>query len=94
MRLFRTEFQMCVVNCSFAYIMVHNLEPNFFKIFNQSEDRNRGGRKRKDKSQSKWGTNKNWKWSDQETQWKVDMLVDILYDGKHILYFSNTWGVC
>ena len=32
MRLFRIEFQMCVVNCSFAYIMVHNLEPNFLKI--------------------------------------------------------------
>ena len=43
---------MCVVNRSFAYIMVRNLESNFFKIFNQSEDRNRSGRKRKDGRQS------------------------------------------
>ena len=36
------------MNRSFAYIMVHNLEFNFLKIFNQSEYRNRSGRKRKD----------------------------------------------
>ena len=33
------------MNPSFAYIMVRNLEFNFLKIFNQSEDRNRSGRK-------------------------------------------------
>ena len=33
------------MNRSFAYIMVRNLEFNFLKIFNQSEDRNRSGRK-------------------------------------------------
>ena len=61
---------MCVVNRSFAYIMVRNLESNFLKIFNQSEDRNRSGRKRKDGRQSKWNTNKYWKWSDLEAQRK------------------------
>ena len=55
---------------SFAYIMVRNLESNFLKIFNQSEDRNRSGRKRKDGRQSKWNTNKYWKWSDLEAQRK------------------------
>ena len=48
MHLFRKEFQLCVMNRSFAYIMVRSFEFNFLKIFNQSEDRNRSGRKRKD----------------------------------------------
>ena len=43
---------MFVMNRSFAYIMVHNLELNFLKNFNQSEDRNRGGRKSKDGRQT------------------------------------------
>ena len=50
--LFRIEFRMCVMNRSFTYIMVRNLELNFVKIFNQSEDRGRSGRKRKDGRQS------------------------------------------
>ena len=48
MHLFRIQFQMCVANRSFAYIMVRNLESNFIKIF-----RNRSGGKRKDERQSK-----------------------------------------
>ena len=75
MHLFRIQFQMCVANRSFAYIMVRNLESNFIKIFNQSEDRNRSGGKRKDERQSKWSTKKHWKWSDREAQWKGDILV-------------------
>ena len=43
---------MFVMNRSFAYIMVRNLELNFLKTFNQSEDRNRSGRKSKDGRQS------------------------------------------
>ena len=52
MHLFRREFQMCVMNRSFAYVMVRNLEFNFLKIFNQSEAGNRSGRKRKDGQQT------------------------------------------
>ena len=52
LHLFRIEFQMCVMNCLFAYIMVHNLEFNFLKIFNQSGDRNKSRRERKDRRQS------------------------------------------
>ena len=47
MHLFRIEFQMCVMNHSFAYIMIRNLEFNFVKIFNQSEHRNRSWKKEK-----------------------------------------------
>ena len=94
MHLFRIQFQMCVANRSFAYIMVRNLESNFIKIFNQSEDRNRSGGKRKDERQSKWSTKKHWKWSDREAQWKGDILFLIIYDGKYVLYFNNTRGVC
>ena len=47
MLLFRIEFQMCVMNRSFAYIMVCNLGFSFLQIFNQSEDRNSSGRKKR-----------------------------------------------
>ena len=43
---------MFVMNRSFAYLMVRNLELNFLKNFNQTEDRNRSGRKNKDGCQS------------------------------------------
>ena len=46
MHLFRIEFQMYAMNRSF------DLKSNFLKIFNQSEDRNRNGRKRKDVSEA------------------------------------------
>lgn len=52
MPLFRIEFEIGVMNCSFACIMVCNLEFIFHKIFNQSEDKNRRGRKRKYECQS------------------------------------------
>ena len=47
MHLFRIEFQMCVMNRSFAYVIVRNLEFNFLKIFNQSEAEIEAGEKEK-----------------------------------------------
>ena len=95
MHLFRIEFQTCVMNCSFAYVMVSNLEINFLKILNQSEERNESRRRRKGGRQSEWSTNKHWKWSVPEAQWKVDIcLLLIVCDGKYVLYFNNAWGVC
>ena len=52
MHLFRIEFQTCVMNRSFAYVVVSNLEFNFLKILNQSEERNESRRRRKDGRQS------------------------------------------
>ena len=94
MHLFRIQFQMCVANRSFAYIIVRNLESNFIKIFNQSEDRNRSGGKRKDERQSKWSTKKIENEAIGKHNEKVTYLFLIIYDGKYVLYFNNTRGVC
>ena len=90
----RIEFQMYVMNRSFAYIMVRNLDFHFLKIFNQSEDRNRSRRKGKGGANLSEAQTNIGNGAIEKHDRKFTWLLLIVSDGKYVLYFNNTSGVC
>lgn len=89
MHLFKKDFQMCVMNRSFAKIMVRNLEFNFLKMFNNTKIEIEAGEKVMVDAMSEAKANIENEGINKDNG-QLTSLLPKVRDGKNVSYFNNT----